>query len=229
MKAVPSRARSTLSRGGTIQPHPARSTCDSERAAQRMAGAGDHRVRLVGQALEFQLIAQLGIHDPPHHDVQLAIEQARDQRPAVVHLHPHQDAGEGALDPRHRQRHQVGARVDHRAQRRLAQPALAQRGDLIAGVGQLGQRRPRVARQHLAVAGRFDAARVALEQGHAQQALHLGQQLGGGRLGHPRRLGGAQDRALLVQVLQEQQVARLQQHGPAPFSTGVDDADGGGP
>jgi len=61
----------------------------------------------------------------------------------------------------------------------------------------------RAADQHLSVPGRLHPARMPLEQLDPEQILHFRQQLGGGQLGHARRLGLAQHRTVLVQLQQQ--------------------------
>ncbi len=120
-------------------------------------------MRLVGQRLELQLAHPFRPEDAPDHDIELPVQQLGHQRTAVVHFHPHQDVRKFALDLGDGLRHQVGARIDHRADRSLAHAAGAQRGDFFLRPPNLRHRCACAPDQHVAIPGGLHATGMPLE------------------------------------------------------------------
>ncbi|EEF23624.1 conserved hypothetical protein, partial [Ricinus communis] len=82
-------------------------------AEQRVAGARDQQMRLVGQRLEIQLVGRLGVEDAAHHQIEFAAAQALDQHLAGRHGHRHVHARVTLLQQVDRLRHQAGGRRQH--------------------------------------------------------------------------------------------------------------------
>ena len=91
------------------------------------------------------------------------------------------------------------------------------RGDLAAarlvGGGELGEDALGVADEHLAGGGEADAARLALDQLHADLLLEPGDLLRDGGLGVGERLGGGGEGAAQRDLAQDAQQAEIVHNG----------------
>jgi hypothetical protein len=138
------------------------------------------------------------------------LQEFLDKLSAGVDFHVNDDTGATQFHLRYRQGYEVDARAQNSADSRSAGKAGSDRCDFIASEADFGQGQPRMADQDLSLARGCHAPGIPFEELHAELAFDLVQQLGSGWLRKTCRRRGSCRAALVVEMHEDSQLARLQ-------------------
>ena len=158
----------------------------------------------------------LPLEQTADHDVDLALRELLDEHVARLHVQLDAQLRILARDDHDGLRDQTERGPRDGAEAHVPGKPGLERVDFLARLAQRRQRDARVTDHRFAIPVRPHAARLPLEQRHAEHVLEILEQLRGRRLRHVEHLGGAMNVAFIADRGEQHELARLESRANKP-------------